>query len=118
MTDDGLLAFESSCGSNNICLDGKANDQILLCQTLELVRDDRKENDSKDGGKCGEGVISEFSNQSLDKEFACNENDACVQDSDGYDGVRYNGETYKKKLHFEGDNEINDNASKGLGDNS
>ena len=123
VTDDELLAFESQCGSNNIFLDEEANDQISLGQAFKQVKDDSKENDSKGKGKCGEGNISKLSNQSPDKEFVCNENDACIQDSDGHEGGGYTGEGYKEKLHFEGDSvdsngKKNDNASKGLDDDS
>ena len=66
-------------------------------------------------------IFSELSHQSLDKEFACNKNDASIQYSNGHGGAGYNGEGYKKSLCFEGesvdsDGEINDNASKRLDD--
>ena len=65
-------------------------------------------------------IFQKLSHQSLDKEITCNENDACVQDSDGYDGG-YNRKGYKRRLCFEGkgvdsNGGINDNASKGLDD--
>ena len=57
VTDDELLTFESSCGSN-ICLGEEANDHISLGQAFELATDESKENDSKDKSKYGESNIS------------------------------------------------------------